>query len=88
MLPEEAVMGLGEAVAEDPAEVWTETVPTGVEVTVVDAVLLAYTGALVGTDEVVTGLTTVQGQSVMVKVVASVTVYVELPRVIEVASGQ
>jgi len=33
-------------------------------------------------------LTIVHGQSVMVKVVASVTVYVELPRVTAVAAGQ
>jgi len=81
-------MGLGEVVAEVPAEVATETVPTGAEAAVVGAVLLTYTGALVGIDEEVTGLTIVQGQSVMVKVVASVTVYVELPRVMEVAAGQ
>lgn len=81
-------MGLGEAVAELPAEVATETVPTGAVPTGVGAVLLTYTGATVGTDEEVTGATIVQGQSVIVRVVASVTVYVELPRVMAVAAGQ
>jgi len=74
LLPDEAVMGLEEAVAEVPAEVATETVPDAVVALVAADVLLAYTGALVGIDEVVTGLTMVHGQSVMVKVVASVTV--------------
>jgi len=60
-------------------EALTEVVPTEVLTAVV--VVLAYTGAVVGTqelqyttDEVVTGLTTVQGQLVMVKVVLAVTV--------------
>jgi len=91
LLPEEAEMGLGEAVAELPAEVATEPVPTGAVPTGptgAGAVLLTYTGATVGIDEEVTGATIVQGQSVIVNVVASVTVYVELPRVMEVASGQ
>jgi len=74
LLPDEAVMGLGEAVAEVPAEVATETVPDAPVGLVAGVVLLTYTGALVATDEVVTGLTMVHGQSVMVKVVASVTV--------------
>jgi len=76
LLPFEALIGLGEAVA--PAEVETATVPTavpaGVEAAAAVVVLLAKIGALVGIAELVTGLTTVQGQSVMVKVVASVTV--------------
>jgi len=73
--PPEAVMVDGVAVAETLAEV----VPT--EPALVD-VVLAKAGALVGTEqvlqyttlEVVTGLTIVQGQSVMVRVVASLTV--------------
>jgi len=85
LVPDEAVMGLGEA--EAPA--WVETapvptaVPAGVEAAAAVVVLLAKMGALVGIAEhvlhwriaeLVTGLTTVQGQSVMVRVVASVTV--------------
>jgi len=63
----------GVAVAETLAEV----VPTEVAAVVgTAAVVLAYTGALVGatTEAVVTGLTIVQGQLVMVKVVLSVAV--------------
>jgi len=88
LLPEEALIGLGEGVAEDPAEVAAEPVPTGPVGPVAGVVLLTYTGALVGIDDDVTGATIVQGQSVIVKVVASVTVYVELPRVMAVAAGQ
>ena len=43
------MIGLGEEVEELPEEVATETVPTGVEATVVGAVLLTNTGAVVGT---------------------------------------
>jgi len=71
LLPPEAEMvdGVGVAVA------LTEVVPTLVA-TVAAVVVLAYTGALVGatTLEVVTGLTIVQGQLVMVRVVDSVAV--------------
>jgi len=69
------VLGVAEAVA----LVVTPTVPTavvaGVAAAVVETVALTY-GALVGatTLEVVTGLTTVQGQLVIVKVVDSVAV--------------
>jgi len=62
------------------AEALTEVVPTEplVEAGVVAAtVVLAYTGALLAgatTLEVVTGLTMVQGQLVMVKVVEAVAV--------------
>jgi len=56
----------------DVAEALTLVVPT---LLVAAAVVLAYTGAEVATtDEVVTGLTIVHGQLVMVKVVDSVTV--------------
>jgi len=50
LLPEEAVMGLGEALADDPEEVTAEPepVPTGVAGPVAGAVLLTYTGALAG----------------------------------------
>jgi len=66
----------GVAVAEDLAEV-VPTEPAEVEAAVVaTTVVLAYTGVLAGatTLEVVTGLTMVQGQLVMVKVVDSVAV--------------
>jgi len=74
LLPPEAVMVGGVAEGED----LTEVVPTLVAGLVGAAVVvLAYTGAVVGTAtalEVVTGLITVQGQLVIVKVVESVTV--------------
>jgi len=56
------------------AELLTLVVPTLVLAAVV--VLLAYTGVVVGATEdvVVTGLTTVHGQLVMVKVVLAVAV--------------
>jgi len=58
----------------DVAEVLMLVVPTLLVAAAV-VVVLAYTGAEVGTtDEVVTGLTIVHGQLVMVKVVDSVTV--------------
>jgi hypothetical protein len=58
----------------DVAEVLMLVVPTLLVAAAV-VVVLAYTGAEVATtDEVVTGLTTVHGQLVMVKVVDSVTV--------------
>jgi len=68
LLPPEAVMVDGVGVEDALAEV----VPTEPAV----VVLLEYTGAVVGatTLEVVTGLTMVQGQLVMVKVVDSVAV--------------
>jgi len=57
----------------DVAEALTLVVPTLLVAAAV--VVLAYTGAEVATtDEVVTGLTIVHGQLVMVKVVDSVTV--------------
>jgi len=62
------------------AEALTEVVPTedlvATGVVAAGVVVLAYTGALDGatTLEVVTGLTTVQGQLVMVKVVEAVAV--------------
>jgi len=69
LLAPEVVMVDGVGVA----EALTLVVPTLVLTAVV--VVLAYTGAEVATtDEVVTGLTTVHGQLVMVKVVDSVTV--------------
>jgi len=75
LLAPEAEMVDGVAVA----EVLAEVVPTAVlvEAAVVTAtVVLEYTGVLVGatTLEVVTGLTMVQGQLVMVRVVDSVAV--------------
>jgi len=72
-------------------EALTETVPTAdVAALVATAVVLAYTGALLGatTAEVVTGWTTVHGQLVMVKVVASETVMVWLLTTTVVAYGQ
>jgi len=72
----EAVMVDGVA----DAEALTEVVPTedlvATGVVAAGVVVLAYTGALDGatTLEVVTGLTTVQGQLVTVKVMASVMV--------------
>jgi len=72
----EAVMVDGVA----DAEALTEVVPTedlvATGVVAAGVVVLAYTGALDGatTLEVVTGLTTVQGQLVMVKVVEAVAV--------------
>jgi hypothetical protein len=78
LLPPEAVMADGVGVEEAFTE--TEVVPTEPAVTETAglvAVLLEYTtGAVVGatTLEVVTGLTTVQGQLVTVKTVASVIV--------------
>jgi len=66
----------GVAVAEDLAEV-VPTEPGVVEAAVVAAtVVLAYTGVELGatTLEVVTGLTMVHGQLVMVKVVLAVAV--------------
>jgi hypothetical protein len=77
LLAPEAVMVDGVAGAEALAEV----VPTALlvaagVVAAAGVVVLAYTGAEDGatTDEVVTGLTTVHGQLVMVKVVDSVAV--------------
>jgi len=65
----------------EAAVVATEVVPTAVLLGVEVTVALVYTGAVVGiqvlqytTLEVVTGLTTVHGQLVMVKVVDSVAV--------------
>jgi len=62
----------------EDGELLTEVVPTLVAGLVAAAVVvLAYTGAVVGTATalvVVTGLMTVQGQLVIVKVVESVTV--------------
>jgi len=72
LLPPEAVMVDGVAVAEDLREV----VPTLVLAAAV-VVLLTKIGAVVGTAtalEVTTGLMTVQGQLVIVKVVESVAV--------------
>jgi hypothetical protein len=72
-------------------EALTEVVPTAdLVATTTGVVVLAYTGALVGTTtaEVVTGWTTVQGQLVMVKVVASETVMVLPLTTTEVAYGQ
>jgi len=70
LLPPEVVMVDGV----DVAEVLMLVVPTLLVAAAV-VVVLAYTGAEVATtDEVVTGLTTVHGQLVMVKVVDSVTV--------------
>jgi len=70
LLAPEAVMVDGVAVA----ELLTLVVPTLLVAAAV-VVVLAYTGAVVGTaDVVVTGLTTVHGQLVMVRVVDSVTV--------------
>jgi len=70
LLPPEAVIVDGVGVAEAKMEV----VPTLV-LTAAVVVLLTYTGTLVATTlEVVTGLTMVQGQLVMVKVVDSVAV--------------
>jgi len=70
LLPPEAVMVDGV----DVAEVLMLVVPTLLVAAAV--VVLAYTGVEVAatTDEVVTGLTIVHGQLVMVKVVDSVTV--------------
>jgi hypothetical protein len=78
LLPDEAVIGDGVALA--VAETLAEVVPTEVLVlagTVTGTVVLEYTtGEVVGatTLEVVTGWLMVQGQLVMVSVVASVTV--------------
>jgi len=70
-LPDEAEMGVG------VDEVLAEVVPTEPPAVVVLVVVLAYTGELVATElVVVTGLTTVQGQLVMVMVVLSVRVLV------------
>jgi len=76
LLPEAAMVD-----GTDEGEAKAEVVPTEPALVAgaggaAGAVVLEYTGALVGatTLEVVTGLTMVQGQLVMVKVVASVTV--------------
>jgi len=83
LFPLEAVIG-ADGVAEADGETLTEEVPTETAVVVgttagaevVTTVPLVYTGAEDGatTAEVVTGLTTVQGQLVMVKVVEAVAV--------------
>jgi len=73
LLPPEAVMVDGVGVEEAK----TEVVPTLAGTLVVEVVVLAYTGVVVGTTtalEVLTGLMTVHGQLVIVKVVASVAV--------------
>jgi hypothetical protein len=78
LLAPEAVMVDGVADAEALTEVvpTDDLVATGVVATTAGVVVLAYTGAEDGatTLEVVTGLTTVHGQLVMVKVVDSVAV--------------
>jgi len=77
LLAPEAVMVVGAAVVTALVEVVpTAVVPAALVVATAGVVVLAYTGAEDGTTtaEVVTGLTTVHGQLVMVKVVEAVAV--------------